>query len=100
MEERKTVTLDLTGCRYLLELHNRIREAFDFPDFYGRNWDAFWDLLRSECDANTIIVIGSRSLPQDLKESGEMMLEILQKHKVHAKELFGEDVEIELVDDI
>lgn len=30
MEEKKTVTLDLTGCRYLLELHNRIREAFDF----------------------------------------------------------------------
>lgn len=100
MEEKKTVTLDLTGCRYLLELHNRIREAFNFPDFYGRNWDAFWDLVSTECDANTIIVIGSRSLPQDLKESGEMMLGILQEHKVHAKELFGEDVEIELVDDI
>ena len=100
MEEKKTVTLDLTGCHYLLELHRRIKEAFDFPDFYGENWSAFWDLLRSECDANRIVVIGVKSLPQNLKESGGKILEILQRHKIHAKELFDEDVEIELVDDI
>lgn len=32
---RKKAALDLTGCNRLGELHQRIKEAFDFPDFYG-----------------------------------------------------------------
>ena len=43
--EKKIITLDLTGCKYLGELHQRIRIAFDFPEWYGENRDAFWDLF-------------------------------------------------------
>ena len=35
MKEEKIVTLDLTGCKYLGEIHQRIKKAFNFPDFYG-----------------------------------------------------------------
>ncbi len=45
MTDKKIITLDLTDCKYLGELHERIRVAFDFPEWYGANWDAFWDLL-------------------------------------------------------
>ena len=45
MEEKKTITLDLTGCKYLGELHERIRIAFNFPEWYGANWDAFWGII-------------------------------------------------------
>ena len=38
--------LDLTDCKYLLEMHERIKTALQFPPYYGRNWDAFWDLAR------------------------------------------------------
>ena len=48
MEEKKIITLDLTGCKYLGEIHQRIKKAFNFPDFYGENWSAFDDLLWSE----------------------------------------------------
>ena len=51
MKDKKTVVLDLTGCKSLSEMHLRIRDAFRFPDSYGQNWDAFWDLMRTECDA-------------------------------------------------
>lgn len=33
MEQEKTITLDLTGCKSLGEIHQRIKDAFDFPDF-------------------------------------------------------------------
>ena len=56
MEQEKVVTLDLTGCRSLGEIHQRIKKAFDFPDFYGENWDAFWDLIQTECDADKVAV--------------------------------------------
>lgn len=41
----KVIQLDLTGCKGYYELHERIRQAFNFPNFYGHNWSAFWDLL-------------------------------------------------------
>lgn len=50
MNENKTIVLDLTNCKNLWELHERIRVAFDFPEWYGKNWDAFWDLLWSDCE--------------------------------------------------
>ena len=35
MKEKKIVTLDLTDCKYQGEIHQRIKKAFHFPDFYG-----------------------------------------------------------------
>ncbi len=32
----KRIELDLTGCTSLLEVHERIRIAFDFPEWYGK----------------------------------------------------------------
>ena len=95
MEEKKTVTLDLTGCQSLGEIHQRIKKAFDFPDFYGQNWDAFWDLLRTECDANKIEVLGENTVSKELEPSIEMINEILQELKEDRAE-YGEVVEVEI----
>ena len=83
MEEKKTVTLDLTGCKSLGEIHQRIKKTFDFPDCYGENWDAFWDFLRTECDANKIEVLGENTVSKELEPSIEMINEILQEFKEH-----------------
>ena len=32
----KIIELDLTNCRTLYDLHERIRIAFDFPDWYNK----------------------------------------------------------------
>ena len=95
MEEKKTVTLDLTGCKSLGEIHQRIKKAFDFPDFYGQNWDAFWDLLRNECDANKIEVLGEDTVSKELEPSIEMINEILQEFKEHCAR-YNDWVEIEI----
>ena len=64
----KTIDLDLTGCKYLSDIHERIRIAFDFPEWYGANWDAFWDLLRSECDSDKLIIKGTNTLTKEFDE--------------------------------
>ena len=74
----KIIELDLTGCKYLAEIHERIRVAFDFPEWYGKNWDAFWDLIRSECDADKVIIRGELTLPKEFEESLAVMHEILE----------------------
>ena len=63
----RTINLDLTGCKYLYDIHKRIRVAFDFPEWYGNNWSAFWDLLWSECDADKVIIKGESNLSSDLR---------------------------------
>ena len=95
MEEKKTVTLDVTGCQYLGELHQRIKKAFEFPDFYGENWDAFWDLLRSECDADKIIVAGEDSVSEELSASVQTMRGILEEFRELCNK-DGDPVEIEI----
>ena len=95
MEKEKIVTLDLTGCKYLGEIHQRIKKAFDFPDFYGENWSAFWDLLWSECDADQIIVMGIGTLPKGFEWHSVKLLEILQRLQ-EDREKYGELVEIEI----
>ena len=77
----KIIELDLTGCKYLAEIHERIRVAFDFPEWYGKNWSAFWDLLWSECDADKVVVKGESNLSSDFDISLSKMHEILERNK-------------------
>ena len=74
----KIIELDLTGCKTPFDLHERIRVAFDFPTWYGKNWDAFWDLLWSECDADKVIIRGENSLPHVFQEDLHVMHEALE----------------------
>lgn len=92
---RKIVNLDLTGCRYRGEIHKRIKEAFGFPPFYGENWDAFWDLLWSECDAEKIVITGEKSVSKELMPSIETINEILEELQEDRKK-YGEQIEIEI----
>ena len=49
MENDKTcpehVTVDLTGVGGWEDFWGRIQTAFGFSDGFGKNWDAFWDVL-------------------------------------------------------
>ena len=63
------------------EIHKRIKNTFNFPDWYGENWNAFWDLLNEPTEETFVILIGINSLPKKLKESGEMIVFLLEKNK-------------------
>ncbi|MBQ8210521.1 MAG: barstar family protein [Clostridia bacterium] len=86
MEEKKTIILDLTGCKYLGELHERIRVAFDFPEWYGANLSAFDDLLWTECDAEELIIIGEKTLPNEFERVISQIHRILDKKVEQTKE--------------
>lgn len=48
--------------------HKHIKEAFDFPDYYGENLDALFDLL-GEVYNKTIIIKDSSLVDKDLIET-------------------------------
>ena len=93
----KIIKLDLTDCKYLDELHERIRVAFDFPDWYGKNWDAFWDLLWSECDADKVIIKGEKELDNELKIVLPTLHKILNRNIKLRKESNLNDFSYEII---
>jgi len=42
------IELNLAGCDTREELHSRIRDALEFPPYYGMNLDALSDMLTTE----------------------------------------------------
>ena len=96
------ITVDLTGCKYVMDFWECIRAAFEFPDFFGKNWDAFWDLISKECPAHMVTVIGANKLPQNwiaLKgiHYAEMTRHILQKNKEY-KAKYNYEFDYEFID--
>jgi ribonuclease inhibitor len=45
MDRRPSAEIDLTGVTTRESLHAALASALGFPDFYGRNWAAFWDAI-------------------------------------------------------
>ena len=94
----KIIRLDLTGCTTQWDYHERIRLAFDFPEWYGRNWDAFWDLLQSECDSDKVEILGESTLPEKLKHDIEIMHRVLEDNKKEHNNYGRKPFDFEIID--
>ena len=72
------IVLDLTGCKYVRQIHRVIKETFDFPDFYGGNFDAMWDCMRDYCEDMDVSIKGLSTLPKEFDDFSKTMLEIFE----------------------
>ena len=91
------VTLDLTDCKYMGALHQRIKEAFHFPDYYGENWDAFYDLMCTDSKAEKVIIRGVTDAPKTIQLAIVEMVDTLQDVQAHHKR-FGKVLSYEIED--
>ncbi len=73
------ITLDLTGCKYIRQIHRIIKETFGFPEFYGSNYYALWDCMRDYCDDMEVEIKGLSTLPPDFEDFKEIMLNIFER---------------------
>ncbi|MCT7311127.1 barstar family protein [Ralstonia sp. CHL-2022] len=39
------VEIELGDIESIAQLHERLRDQLQFPGWYGKNWDAFWDAI-------------------------------------------------------
>ena len=73
MKEKQEIILDFTGCKYITEVHWKIRDTFYFPSFYGENLDALWDMgcdyIGSDDEVFELVKIrGIDILPKEIRE--------------------------------
>lgn len=67
MKEGTRVVLDFSGCRYIAEMHMRLKESLLLPEYYGQNWDALLDFLLMDSPVEYIEIRGEEELPKELK---------------------------------
>ena len=95
---KEKYTIDFTNVKYYLEMHGVIWKALNFPDYYGCNWDAFWDCLTDMYgDPIHIEILGLDVIEQKFDDAAEKMISILKKFKHFNNDLFAKDIKIEIV---
>ncbi len=81
MDTPTILTLDLHDCPDIAEMHRRIQEAFAFPDYYGKNWNAFWDLIRGTRDNTLVEILGVSTLPAALRGELDQLVACLEDNR-------------------
>ena len=76
----KTITLDFTNCSHWMTFWQIIKEAYDFPDYFGNNLSALWDCLRYSWEEDVYTrIIGTKALPKELHEHMNKILEVFDE---------------------
>ena len=87
------IKLDFTGCRYIMQFHEILKVQLGLPEYYGKNWDALWDLMWHFRSYPTVIEIhGLHDLPKELQPAVDDMFSVFDD--VHRDTPFIEFVRI------
>ena len=90
--------VDFSKVNHYLEMHAVIMYSLDFPDYYGCNWDAFWDCLNDMYgDPTYIKIIGIEVIERKFGDAADKMIGILKEAKHDCEEDFPDSFKIEIL---
>ena len=70
------LTLDFSDCKYISQVHKKLKETLKFPDYYGENLDALWDCMRDYVSNVHVYVKGFYSLPKNWADYMDKIIEV------------------------
>ena len=82
----KTIVVDFSKCKYPLDLHNEIREKLEFPEWYGNNLDALWDMLTGFIETPVTITVIFKPETKSAENLRESVLKIIETFKEASEE--------------
>ena len=78
MPAKPELQLDLSHVETREALHSVLFEKLALPEYYGRNWDAFWDVINDyPILPNRLVIRGWREFGKRLPREAELMHECL-----------------------
>ena len=81
--DAKVLEINVSEVRSREELHELLFQAFAFPDYYGRNWDAFDECIRGVPTPDVIRVSGLESMRFRLPRETKLFVTCLQDFVAH-----------------
>ena len=92
--------LDFSEVKYIYDVHQIIKKEFDFPDYYGANWDAFWDCITDMANLEMKIdVLNFDILKKVSEKDSAIFVELLTDFKDYYDGKWAELKEITIRDD-
>ena len=74
----KEIVLAVSTINSSNELQVLLKEKLGFPEFYGMNWDAFWDAITGLVEMpERLTIIGWNELQKKLPRDAELMKKLL-----------------------
>jgi len=91
--------IDFSNLKYYIQIHEIIKEALDFPDYYGKNWDAFWDCITDMAGETVHIEIRGFDILEDkFPDTALKFIKILKRFKHYADDAFIDDIRLSIID--
>lgn len=79
--------VDFSKVTYYSEVHKILKEAFDFPDYYGENLDALWDCLTDISGEIINVEIHGLSVVRDkFDDTADELISIFREWKHYAND--------------
>ena len=95
---KEKYSIDFSNVEQYLEMHKTIGEALDFPEYYGCNWDAFWDCLTDLLGRPIHIeIIGLEVIERKFGSAAQKMREIPKEWKHCENDEYAGQIQIEIV---
>ena len=73
----KITILNGKRMRYNKSTHEYLKRKLQFPDYYGNNLDALWDMLTTINAPIEIILLNDEAVYENLGEWGEELVKVL-----------------------
>lgn len=92
MARDKLVEIELGDIESIAQLQVRLMEKLNFPDWYGRNWNAFWDAITALVDMPLILRLKNwseleRRFPHDAKLMNDCLQDMAQQYPSFAPQV-------------
>ncbi len=96
-EVMKKYKINLQNTKTLHQLHQKLQEELNLPEYYGKNLDALWDCITDMETPAEICISGVDSCPAELAEyiKGEVIP--LFKEASHWFKNLGRAFEVEIL---
>ena len=73
--------LDVSAVQNLNDLHSLLKKELELPDYYGMNWDAFWDAITGLIELpDTLIFEGWNNVEEKLPRDSQVFTGILNDY--------------------
>lgn len=81
-KQKEKYILDFSNINSAEDMHKIIKCEFNFPDYYGMNWDAFWDCMTDMVGTRLDIeVIGLDKIYSKFAKSVDILIDSLRDLK-------------------